>query len=120
MVTLASALSARPEASALLSEPQSSIPSAGKGRGGEVDPGPEVCRGWGTLGGPAPGLVLAGAEVQSLFCPQTSLGCPGSPALLSSSCQVGPPQQKGVAISLPGASISADAALARSLSALTP
>lgn len=86
-----------------------------------MDPGPQrFTEAGGPWGCPAPGLVLAGAEVQSLFCPQTSLGCPGSPALLSSTCQVGPAQQKGVATSLPGASISADAALARSFSALTP
>lgn len=53
---------------------------------------------------PAPGLVLAGAEVQSLFCPQTSLGRPGSPALLSSTCQGGPcsAERGGHLFCLPG------------------
>lgn len=86
----------------------------GEGKGGGHSPS-EVCKeAGGPWGFPAPGLVLAGAEVQSLFCPQISPGCPGSNPLLSSMCRVGPPQQKGVATSLLGALVSADAALALS------
>lgn len=86
----------------------------GEEKGGGHSPS-EVCReAGGPWGFPAPCLVLAGAEVQSLFCPQISPGCSGSNPLLSSTCRVGPPQQKGVATSLPGALVSADAALALS------
>lgn len=123
VVTLASALSARPcsKASALLSEPRSSVPSAGKGRGGEGRGGRhsplEVCREAGRPWGcPAPGLVLAGAKVQSLFCPQTFPGCPGSPRPCLTELYVpgGPPSaERGT--SPPGALTSADAALAVSL-----
>lgn len=53
-------------------------PSAGFGKAGGLS-----CSGLqiscGTQGCSAPGLVLAGAKVQSLLCPQTPQVCPGSP-----------------------------------------
>lgn len=88
----------------------------GEGRGGRHSP-LEVCREAGRPWGcPAPGLVLAGAEVQSLFCPQTFPGCPGSPRPCLTELYVpgGPPSaERGT--SPPGALTSADAALAVSL-----
>lgn len=70
VVTLASALSARPspEASALpIRAPELLFPSAGEGRGGEVDPGPQgfTREAGGPWGCPAPGLVLGAGSSPS-------------------------------------------------------
>ena len=117
---LPSLLAPAPRPQLSYQSPRALFPLLGKGGEGRWT---QALRGLQRLGDPGVALLQAWWLQEPRSSPSsvpTSLGCPGSPALLSSTCQVGPAQQKGVVTSLPGASISADAALARSLSALTP